>query len=114
MAAKAAVADLINDTPDSFLYVGESRDLTDILIDGNVDFTQMARVVISAIAPTLCAQGVAAEREKAAELANSVYISLIGGDPVPCACGNGRIPTQAYRAAVDAYAARIRAGWSGG
>lgn len=69
---------------------------------------------IETVAPTLSAQGAAVEREKAAELANSVYISLIGGDPVPCACGNGRIPTQAYRAAVDAYAARIRAGGSDG
>lgn len=45
--------------------------------------------------------------EQAAELANAVYMSLIG-KPKPCPCGNGRIPTGAYRVAADAYAKAIR------
>jgi hypothetical protein len=45
---------------------------------------------------------------EAAELANRVYLRLIGGDAVHCPCGNGRVPTQAYRTAVDAFAAAIR------
>jgi hypothetical protein len=44
----------------------------------------------------------------ASDLADAVYIQLIGGPAVPCPCGNGRIPTGAYRAAVDAYAQAIR------
>ena len=42
-----------------------------------------------------------------ANLANSVYIDLSASGPA-CPCGNGRVPTGAYRAAVDAYAAAIR------
>jgi hypothetical protein len=45
--------------------------------------------------------------EDAAELADAVYMRLIADGP-DCPCGNGRVPTQAYRTAVDAYAKAIR------
>ena len=54
------------------------------------------------------ALGVQDGRNEAARLADAVYIRLIGGEPKACPCGNGRIPTGAYRAAVDAFAAAIR------
>jgi hypothetical protein len=68
--------------------------------------------VVAAIAPTLRAQGAAAERERCAALADSACVGLAANGP-DCGCGNGRVPVTAYRHACDAIAARIRAGGSG-
>ena len=82
-----------------------SRPITMSLIDRVLDVMQQrglladdgdAKAVIEVVA------------EDAADLSSAVYMRLIGGDAQACPCGNGRIPTQAYRTAADAYAKAIR------
>ena len=41
------------------------------------------------------------------DLAHSVYTGLIV-DSNLCPCGNGRVPTQAFRTTIDTYVAQIR------
>jgi len=50
-----------------------------------------------------------AMREKAAQIERDVYFRLIGSEAMPCACGNGRIPTTSFSDATRTYAAAIRA-----
>jgi hypothetical protein len=48
-----------------------------------------------------------AMREKAAQIERDVYFRLIGSEAMPCACGNGRIPTTSFSDATRTYAAAI-------
>lgn len=50
----------------------------------------------------------AAALEEAINKAPDVHTLLIGSEPKSCPCGNGRIPTGAYRTATDAYARALR------